>query len=94
MANTLPEITCQGFPGGPAVKNPPANAGDIGSILGPEGFHIPRGNKPMCRNNWARTSRQEKPQQWEACASQLEGSPHLLQLEKPHTVTKTQHTKK
>ena len=51
MANTLPEITCQGFPGGPAVKNPPANAGDIGSIIGPEGFLIPRGNKPMCRNN-------------------------------------------
>ena len=28
----------QDFPGGPVVKNPPANAGDTGSILGPERF--------------------------------------------------------
>ena len=26
---------CGGFPGGPVVENPPANAGDIGSIPGP-----------------------------------------------------------
>ena len=25
-----------GFPGGSAVKNPPANAGDMGSVPGPE----------------------------------------------------------
>ena len=25
-----------GFPGGSVVKNPPANAGDLGSINGPE----------------------------------------------------------
>ena len=29
------------FPGGPVVKNPPANAGNMGSIPGP-GTKIPR----------------------------------------------------
>ena len=33
----------QDFPGGLAVKNPPADAGDIGSIPGPERFHMLRG---------------------------------------------------
>ena len=32
------------FPGGPVVKNPPANAGDTGSRLGPGRFHMPQGN--------------------------------------------------
>ena len=27
------------FPGGPVVENPPANAGETGSIPGPGGFH-------------------------------------------------------
>ena len=31
-------------PGGLVVKNPPANAGNMGSISGPGRFHIPRGN--------------------------------------------------
>ena len=30
-----------GFPGGPVVKNPPINAGDTGSVLGPERFYVP-----------------------------------------------------
>ena len=32
------------FPGGPVVKNPPANAGDTSSIPGPGSDHTPRGN--------------------------------------------------
>ena len=32
------------FPGEPAVKNPPANAGDTGLIGGPGRFHTLRGN--------------------------------------------------
>ena len=32
------------FPGGAAVKNPPANAGDTGSIPGPGRSHMPRSN--------------------------------------------------
>ena len=33
-----------GFPGGTVVKNPPANAGDTGSIPGPGRSHMPRSN--------------------------------------------------
>ena len=33
-----------GFPSGSVVKNPPANAGDMGSTPGPGGSHMPRGN--------------------------------------------------
>ena len=33
-----------GFSGGPVVKNPFANAGDIGSIPGLGRFHMPWGN--------------------------------------------------
>ena len=32
------------FPGGPVVKNLPANAGDMGSIPGPGRSHRPWGN--------------------------------------------------
>ena len=32
------------FPGSPVVKNPPANAGDMGSLSGPGRPHVPRGN--------------------------------------------------
>ena len=31
-------------PGGPVVKNPPANAGDMCLILGPGRFHMPQRN--------------------------------------------------
>ena len=31
------------FPGGPVAKNPPANAGDMGSILGLGRFHMLQG---------------------------------------------------
>ena len=33
-----------GFPGGAVVRNPPANAGDTGSCLGPGRSHMPRSN--------------------------------------------------
>ena len=32
----------EGFPGGSGVKNPPANAGDMGSIPGPGRSHMPQ----------------------------------------------------
>ena len=32
------------FPGGPVVKNPPADAGDTGSIADPGRSHMPWGN--------------------------------------------------
>ena len=34
----------EGFPGGTVVKNPPANAGDTGSIPGPGRSHMPWSN--------------------------------------------------
>ena len=36
--------TNRGFPGGTVVKNPPANAGDMGSSTGPGRSHMPRSN--------------------------------------------------
>ena len=33
------------FPGGPEVKNPPCNAGDMGLIPGPGRFHMMQSNK-------------------------------------------------
>ena len=40
-----------GFPGGPVVKNPPANAGDMGSVPGLGGSHTLREQlKPVCLN--------------------------------------------
>ena len=35
----------RGFPGGSVVMNPPANAGDTGSIPGPRRSHRPQGNQ-------------------------------------------------
>ena len=40
----------QDFPGGAVVKNPPANAGDTGSIPGPGRSHMPQSNQPVCHN--------------------------------------------
>ena len=34
----------KGFPGGTVVENPPANAGDMGSSLGPGGSLMPWSN--------------------------------------------------
>ena len=36
--------TSKDFPGDLAVKNPPANAGDMGLIPGPGRVHMPQGN--------------------------------------------------
>ena len=38
------------FPGGAVVKNPPANAGDTGSILGPGNPTCHGAMKPMHHN--------------------------------------------
>ena len=37
-------MKCKDFSGGPVVENPPAHAGDMGSIPGPGRSHMPRGN--------------------------------------------------
>ena len=38
------------FPGGPAVKNPPCNAGDVDSIPGP-GTRIPHATRQLSPRN-------------------------------------------
>ena len=38
------------FTGGPVVKNPPASAGDMGSIPGPGRFHMHEAAKSVCQN--------------------------------------------
>ena len=41
--------THRDFPGGPEVKNPPAEAGNTGSIFGPGGPHMPQPLSPHSR---------------------------------------------
>ena len=41
MNNPTKTTVSRGFPGGPVVKNPPANTGDTGSIPGPGRSHRP-----------------------------------------------------
>ena len=38
------KVRGQSFPGGPLLRNPPANAGDTGSIPGVARFHMPQSN--------------------------------------------------
>ena len=59
------------FPGGPVVKNPPANAGNMGMIPGSGRFHMLEGNNcVLCTTSTEPTRftacalRQEKPPQW------------------------------
>ena len=56
VRSCLPQLSCVqyqkfslrniilGFPGGAVVKNPPANAGDMGRSPGPGRSHMPRSN--------------------------------------------------
>ena len=41
----LKEIHMYGFHGGPVAKNPPASAGDTGSIPSLGRFHMPQSNE-------------------------------------------------
>ena len=71
-------ILQEDFPGGPVVKNPPANTEDTGSIPGPgrsdmlrgNQAHVPQPLKP--EDPRAHAPQQEKPPQWEAPVPQLE----------------------
>ena len=53
----------QDSPGGPVVKNPPANAGDMGSIPGLGRLHMPWGNKECAPRLLSLCSRTHAPQQ-------------------------------
>ena len=51
-----------GFPGGPVVKNPPANAGDTGSSPGPGRSHVPQSNSACAPQLLSLRSRAHEPQ--------------------------------
>ena len=77
---------CWDFPGGSVVKNPPANAGDTGSIPGPGRSHMPWSNSAHAPQLLSLHSRAHKPQllsprsiTTEACMPRA----HALQQEKP-----------
>ena len=44
MQTIIYRMDKQDFPGGIVVKNPPANAGDTGSIPAPGRSHMPQSN--------------------------------------------------
>ena len=69
------------FPGGAVVKNPPANAGDMGSIPGPGRSHMPRSNWACAPQLLSRRSRAREPQLLRLCATTTEA--RALQQEKP-----------
>ena len=80
------------FPGGTVDENPPADAGDTGSIPGPGRFHKP--HAPQLLSPCATTTedcapQEEKPLQWEAHAPQQRSPCHgfpesLCQAAKTH----------
>ena len=61
-----------GFPGGAAVKNPPANAGDTGSSPGPGRSHMPRSNYTRVPQLLSLCSRAREPQLLSPCATTTE----------------------
>ena len=81
----IEKFTLRDLPGGPVVKNLPANAGETGSTPGPGRFHMPKGNEayepqPLSpRALEPRAPRQEKPLKREDRTPRLESSPHSPQ---------------
>ena len=51
-----------GFLGGAVVKNPPANAGDMGSSPGPGRSHVPQSNSARAPQQLSLRSRAHEPQ--------------------------------
>ena len=62
-----------GFPGGAVVKNPPANAGDMGSSPGPGGSHMLRSNEARAPQLLSLRSRAHDPQLLSLHATTTEG---------------------
>ena len=66
------------FPGGTAVENLPANAGDTGSSSGLGGSHMPR-------SNWAREPQLLSLRVWSLCSATREAAT----VRGPHTAMKS-----
>ena len=74
------------FPGGAVVENPPANAGDTGSIPGPGRSHMPRSNSARAPQLLSLCSRVREPQLLSLCATTTEARApraRALQQDKP-----------
>ena len=83
----IKSIPVLGFLGGTVVKNPPANAGDIGSISSPR-----RSLMPMSHNYWAHMPQLLKPTHPGARDPQratATRNPFTTIRESPHAATKT-----
>ena len=68
------------FPGGAVDRNPPANAGNMGSIPGLGWSHMPQSNEAhepqlLSQRAGAHALHQEEPLQREARAAKAESSP-------------------
>ena len=77
--NSLSKNLTGDLPGGPVVKNLPANTGDTGSIPSPGGFYVPRNNSAHGPQVLSLCSRAQEVSATEPTLSR--GCP--LQLEKP-----------
>ena len=78
----------QDFSGGPVVKSLPANAEDMGSILGPGGFCMPpKLISPFSTAREATTMRTPH-------MPTREQAPLATTRESPHSAAKTQHSQK
>ena len=67
------------FPGGPAVKNLPANAGDMGLIPDPGRFHMPSWNEACGPKLLSPCSRAHepcllRPRAWSPCPTAREAT--------------------
>ena len=77
---------CRDFPGGAVVENPPANAGDTGSILGPGRSHMPQSNEAHVPQLLSLSSRAREPQLLSPRAATTEARApraHAPQKDKP-----------
>ena len=57
----IKKVHFEDFPGGPVLKNPPANVGDAGSIPGLGRFHILWSTTTEAHGPRARALQQEMP---------------------------------
>ena len=89
----------QGFPGGAVVKNPPANAGDMGSSPGLGRSHMPRSNQArepqlLSLRVWSLCSATREAMTVRPTHCNEEWSPLAATRESPRTEMKTQHSQK
>ena len=83
LTSCISKFCCWDFPGGAVVKNPPANAGNMGSSPVWEGPTCWRATKPMRHNYWAHALEPESHNYWA----------HAPQLLKPARLKPVLHNK-